>query len=488
MITNPLRVTTISAPTGSGKSPAVVAAALLSKVPTCIVTQSRALQNQYLEQFESIGMVDIRGRSNYACDLKPGMSCLEGYAARCPYKGTIACPSSQAEMRAASSNLVVTNYDKWIASRKYGQGMSHFKQVIFDEGHCSASALARAMQVTLNYKEINDTLKVDFPRIDIEDFQQWKDWARATRIIADEAMKAAYEKISGVSDPRSSWVRHYTHMRNLTRRLSILSTAKPSNWLAEHIDTGYQFDPIFPGMYAESALLLNVPKIVFVSATIRPKTMYMVGLGKDTFKFKEFDSDFDPARCPIYYIPTQRVDSKHPDMSMLWLRLDQLAARRRDRKGIVHTVSYARKEEIMQKSRFADSMIVNAKGEPSDKMLEKFREAGPGSILVSPSVGTGQDFPDDQARWQFILRIPYEPPSRIVKAREQHDPEYRSYQAMQGLVQMFGRSTRSITDWSENFIGDENLEWFLPRYGHLAPKSFHGTFKTLRTLPPPLNL
>jgi Rad3-related DNA helicase len=133
-------------------------------------------------------------------------------------------------------------------------------------------------------------------------------------------------------------------------------------------------------------------------------------------------------------------------------------------------------------------MIINERGEPPSDVIELFRNSGPGTILVSPSVGTGYDFPQDDCRWQFMTKIPFEPPSKIVKAREADDPEYRSYQAMQALVQAFGRDMRSKTDWSERFIGDDHLEWFLPRYGHLAPRSFHAFFRRVSVVPQPPRL
>ena len=56
---------------------------------------------------------------------------------RCPYSGNReGAPPVQLRWAAARSPLVVTNYDKWTSARMYGQGMNHFKQVIFDEGHC----------------------------------------------------------------------------------------------------------------------------------------------------------------------------------------------------------------------------------------------------------------------------------------------------------------------------------------------------------------
>lgn len=487
MITPKKRAVALSAPTGFGKTVAYVAAAIISKLPTCIVTNSRGLQDQILSDFKSCGAVDIRGRRNYTCDLKPDYTCEEGYASRCPYKGTVGCPASQAEMRAATSPLVVTNYDKWIAARKFGQGMAHFQQVIFDEGHESPSALARNMQVVLNHKEIEDNLKLDFlGNPESQEMTNWKSWAAYARAIAEQAMLAAQARITGLSDPKSSWVRHYTHMRNLTRRLATIATASAKDWVVDEIEQGFQFDPIRPGRYAESALLLKVPRIIVISATLRPKTMFMIGLGKDSFDFHEFDSDFDPKRCPIYYVPTMRVDKNAKDLSMLWVRLDQIIAKRQDRKGIVHTISYFRRDEVVGRSRFSDRMLINPKGEATTSMVESFKASPPGTIFVSPSVGMGYDFPGTTCEYQFVCKIPFpDGRSKIIKARQADDPEYGPYEAMQKLVQIFGRAMRSKDDRSESFIGDDHLSWFLPRYGHLAPKSFHGFFRRVETLPQP---
>ena len=130
-------------------------------------------------------------------------------------------------------------------------------------------------------------------------------------------------------------------------------------------------------------------------------------------------------------------------------------------------------------------MFLNPKGEAPTEMIEQYREAGPGSILVSPSVGTGYDFPGQQCEFNILCKIPFEPPSVILRAREQADPEYRAYKAMQKMVQVFGRGMRSKQDSCENFICDDHVEWFIPRYGHLAPRSFHNFFRTVNVLPQP---
>lgn len=439
-----------------------------------------------MADFECIGLVDIRGRRNYSCDLKPDYTCEDGYAARCPHKGSILCPASQAEMRAACSPLVVTNYDKWTSAKKFGQGMEHFNQVVFDEGHQAPDAIARAMQVVLGDREIEDLLGLDFPSPrEALEFVNWKPWAAEARGLAEEMMVEA-RKLLQDPNPKSAWIKEYLHLRNLTKRLATIATANANNWVVDEVEKGYQFDPVRVGRYAEATLLLGVPSVLVVSATLRPKTLYMLGVATNNFDFQEFDSDFDPKRCPIYYVPTMRVDSRAGDLAMLWIRLDQIAARRTDRKGIVHTISYARRDEILARSRFAGAMLINPKGEASTGIMNEFKDAPPGTILVSPSVGAGFDFPMQECEWQFVCKIPFpDSRSKIVKARQEDDKEYGPYQAMNKLVQIFGRGMRSKADQCENFIGDSHLDWFLPKYSHLAPKSFKGFFRRVEVLPQP---
>lgn len=488
------RVKALNAPTGFGKTLVYMAYALITKTPTCFVTASRALQDQLMEDFAGVGLVDLRGRRNYICDMRPDTTCEEGYAARCPYKGTVSCPSTNAEMRAACSPLVVTNYAKWCSAKKFGQGMEHFGAVVFDEGHEGPQALADSVQVVLHRHEIEDQLGMDFPEASqAEEFVNWRPWAIEARAAADIAMNAAKHAMQSYPD-KPTYVRHYLHMRNLTRRLVSLIGGNPQNWIADtheeqrgaHISTGYVFDPIRPGRYAESALLLHMPNILVVSATLRPKTLYMMGIKKEDADFHEYPSEFDPKRCPIYFVPTMRVDNRATDHAPLWNRHDQIAARRTDRKGIVHTVSYANQREATGASQYSRSMLLNNRGEAAGDIVQQFKRSKAGTILVSPSVGAGFDFPGRECEWQLLLKIPFpNGHTKIHRARQQDDPEYGAYLAMNKMVQTFGRGMRSKEDQCENFIVDSHLDWFLPRFGHLAPKWFHNFFKQVSVLPAP---
>lgn len=470
-------------PTGSGKTGVVIAWALITGQPTCIVTENIGLMDQYLEDFSRVGLVSLMGKRRYDCHLKPEYTCEDGMQARCPHRGTVGCPLAAAEFAAASSYLVVTNYDKWTSARKFGQGMQHFTQVAFDEGHEAPGKLASAMQVILSAREIEEVLGIDFP-VNRQEMVDWKTWAQMARAEAESEMLSYRNLIA--TDPKPTYVKTYVHLRNLTRRLSTLATCRPEHWVVDELERGFQFDPVRVGRYAESTLLLNIPSVLVVSATLRPKTLYMIGVSKDNHVFQEFDSDFDPKRCPIYYVPTMRVDKNATDLSMLWVKLDQIAARRTDRKGIVHTISYARRDDIVNRSRFWQSMIVNTKGEPSTETVQDFFGAPPGTILVSPSVGQGFDFAGPKAEWQFVCKIPFpDSRSKIVRARQEDDKEWGPLQAVNKLAQIVGRIMRFKGDQGETFIGDMHLDWFLPRWSFLFPRSFNQFFKRVDVVPPP---
>jgi Rad3-related DNA helicase len=265
-----------------------------------------------------------------------------------------------------------------------------------------------------------------------------------------------------------------------------LATANPRDWIVDEVPDGYQFDPIRPARYAEIKMFCKIPRIIMVSATIRPKTLYMLGFSKERFDFYEYPSDFDPSRCPTYHIPTMRNDHRAQDYSMLYLRSDQIMGQRGDRKGIIHTVSWARRDEILARSKYGDRYVVNNKGESATAAIDAFRACGPPAVLVSPSVSTGVDFPYTDCEYQILLKIPFQDGrSKIVKARQDDDPDYGPYQAMQQLVQTVGRAMRAKDDRAEAYILDDHISWFRGKFGHFAPKTFHQFFREVNIVPPP---
>lgn len=474
----------IAAPTGFGKSLAYMTTALMLGGRSVILTSTKGQQDQLLRDFSHIGLVDIRGRGNYRCTSDPDKTCEDGYHSGCSCRGSVSCPWSAAYFKVMSSQLVVTNYACFMLSYKYGDGLGYFQNLICDEAHSIVDELSNVLQIDISANEAGEMLKVPFP-IMVTDLGVWKEWANSHLSLA-QRVRDEWKAICNVKDPKPSWVRNYMHARNLYRKLSMLARIFPVEWVVDETEWGYQFDPIRVGRYAESTLFLKIPKVILASATLRPKTLKMLNVGE--FGFTEVDSSFPVERCPVYHVPGARMDNRtSPGEYVVWgMRMDQIIRNRLDRKGIIQTVSFERAKYIKDRSEFSQYMVMNKRGDPTSKMINQFKFASKPRILVSPSVSTGYDFPYDACEYQIIAKVPFpDSRSKIVAARQAIDREYGPYIAMQTLVQSCGRDMRADDDQSEVFVVDDHIKWFLPKFRHLAPRSFLSRFKFVNGIPNP---
>jgi Rad3-related DNA helicase len=111
-------------------------------------------------------------------------------------------------------------------------------------------------------------------------------------------------------------------------------------------------------------------------------------------------------------------------------------------------------------------------------VINRFKQAKPPAILVSPSVTTGYDFPMKtcgQGRPQYAIvgKIPYPDTQNVVtQARNADDKEWTSYLAMETIVQESGRINRASEDLGEIFVLDDAWKWYYPAYKKFAPLYF----------------
>jgi Rad3-related DNA helicase len=255
-----------------------------------------------------------------------------------------------------------------------------------------------------------------------------------------------------------------------------------------------RFDPLSPARYAESALFRGVEKIVLVSATVRPKTAAMLGIGSTDMEFAEYSSTFPVERRPVIHVPSCRMTyhtEQNDELMREWLAvLDSVLSPRLalSRKGLIHAVSYRRAKFILDNSKYQASMLTHSTWNRA-QVIEQFRQASGPKVLVSPSVDTGYDFYGNSARFQVIAKLPFASVSDpVIRERKKRDPDHDLYQVAQTLIQMSGRACRSESDWAETFILDDSLQWALPKMkakGYL-PKWWIDSFKSYDNAPVPI--
>lgn len=458
-------------PVGSGKSLlAMTIARHFSR--TAVLTITKGLMQQYSNEFETSGLVNIQGRTNYVCDVAE--NCKLGGHLRCSSQRDERCPYVQKYAQAKASEYIVTNYAYWLNVMNKGQGLGEFDCLICDEFHDASKALSSYLDFHISETEI-ERFNLPSPKSCDEDLSRWGKWA----VQAEAQLK---KHLVSTKSPHHRAL-EAERMETLLDRLSRLQTIDDRNWVCE-VSEGtrygrfWKFDCVWPGQYGEM-LFKGIPNVILMSGTMRPKTLGELGIKRSECEFRAWPKVFPPNRSPFYHVKTASLKYPvNPQNEQKWLnRIDEIIeSRYKERKGLIHTVSYARQKLILERSRFREYMIANS-NEPDSpaaaEVVERFRKAKAPAILVSPSFGTGWDFPGFDCEWQILTNIPFPPMiSKVMKRRKETNPTYQLQQAAKELGQALGRPMRFERDRAESFIVDDRIGFFAKQAAAFLPEDF----------------
>jgi len=494
------RFTASMQPTGFGKSAVYVAAALILDGKTVILTSTKALQSQLMRDFETVGMKALKGQNAYPCRATtPQVPCNIGpchYGFDCKLKMS-GCYYYDAVREARSAALASTNYAYWMTANRFADIPWEPDLLIMDEAHQAPNLLADFLTVTVEGEDLA-ALGETLPR-GKQGLAAWIAWATEKLVAAKAQASRLSSRYSSLSKNK---IVKLTKLTSLIRALeSLTSLGKPGwivsdgthRWAVNHrTNEDYvRFGPrLLQQEHIERYLFGNVPRIYMTSGTISHSTMRLLLLSD--YRFFEGQSNFPVERRPVYFIPTARITRRlklnSPEAAAWLSTIDEIIDERKDRKGIIHTVSYAYRDHIVLNSRHSKIMFTNRKGNlPS--VISMFKERNSGAVLVSPSLTSGYDFPGDDCRYQIIAKLPF--PNlgdKLLAARIEAEPELLHYMTMQALVQAIGRGMRNVNDMCETFIVDSMFREWYKKWKHLAPSYFRAAVKTRYTPPPALSL
>lgn len=484
-VDDPTRFVVQAMPTGIGKSLCYVMRSLLFDQRTVILTSTKGLQSQLIADFAEIGMVDVRGQGNYRCPVAPGSSCDEGpchAGYRCLLKQG-GCPYYDAVRIAKGARIIVTNYSYWMTANRHGQDLGEIDELVLDEAHMAPDELSSFCAIEFEAWECEGLLGAKMPPVDLSEARVW----------AKSQLGFVSRRLARIEAPRDDLpsrqeIKEARALKRLRKKLGSLlgDTSADTKWVGEEARGSVKFEPIWPAAYAEGSLFLKIPRIVLVSATVRPKTAEVLGCAAD-FRFEEYRSTFPEDRRRILHIPTVRLSHKSGASEMrIWAnRIDQIIGRRLDRKGIVHTISYARAKFLLENSKHQVIMTTNSRRN-TRSIVELFKKAKPPAVLVSPSLGHGWDFPASECEYIVIGKIPF-PDTRgaVLKARCSEDKDYSNYVAAITLVQQAGRAMRAHDDQCEVLIVDDHVRWFVPGNRRHLPRWFKVHRRATVPDPPP---
>jgi Rad3-related DNA helicase len=497
------RVHGLAAPTGSGKTAIALALGVLKAREgkrTLILTETKGLQKIYAEEGAQMqkGLVaNVSGAGNYRCTvLEPGgrydyLASSRGMRATCdngPCNVGMPCKlrdmgctfygSDGALQKAKDAKIVITNYANWFSAADQAakeEKFGDFDLIVMDEGHGAADVLCNSLSVELDLRDVAHLKSADAR----QDMSKWSAWCRQLLPSVESELGQCMSDIKAAKSSGSGYVPAHLmidlkRMQRVVRAVNRVATAR-GRWVAIGSGAKVTFKPVWPDQYCESHLLRGIPQAVMMSATLVPQAMKNVGLRDDQFDFMEMESSFPVERRPVYLLPCARMrwDMDAAEEQKMLDGVDALLKTRPDWRGIIHTVSYGRSRLIESRSRFRERMIDHVPSATIDT-VERFQKNSPkGAVLISPAISTGYDFPDDQARFQILPKIPF-PDTRdpVTAARIALDKKYLYYAAMQYIIQAVGRLFRHHDDYGETWLLDSNALWFFEAAKEFMTKSF----------------
>jgi Rad3-related DNA helicase len=215
-----------------------------------------------------------------------------------------------------------------------------------------------------------------------------------------------------------------------------------------------------------SATILQ-PKIVYDSLGIDPSDAY-------AYRMK---NRFPEEKRPIYFQPAGSMSYKNKQATMpkLLKSIESIAKKYPDQKGIIHTHNFEIAKFVIQKGskNLKQRLFFQEHYFNKDEMLKKHALSKNG-IIIAPAMHEGLDLKDDLSRFQIICKVPY--PSfkdnEQLKIRMQLSQDYYNWLTALKLIQSYGRSIRSVDDWADTYILDDDFSRFKRNCLKLLPKWF----------------
>jgi hypothetical protein len=357
----PSRVAAAAVPTGVGKSLIAVSVAKLTDLRTVILTATKGLQQQYSDTFHKYGIVDIRGKSNYDCGDYAHLDCRQGASVGCRYCQGKGCAYEVARDRARNAQLVVANYAYWLnvndrasgiertgENAKY-DGRNPVQLLVLDEAHTADQWLADYLAIRMYEGEVKRWTE---PKDLGDSLGEWQGLAEvAVCDLKPEVEEAQLVLMKRGQRVKREEIDQLHKMEKLLEKFDRISSMGEDwvidKWEGTRWGRMWAMDVTWPGRYAEQYLFCNIPKIIMMSATLRPKTVSLLGVKSEDAEFREWARIFPANRHPIYSMPARteagkdiRIDRRTSLSDKLeWVEhIDAIIDDRLDRKGIIQTV------------------------------------------------------------------------------------------------------------------------------------------------------
>ena len=481
-----------------------------------IITNSKILQDQYEDTFESIS--GLRGKENYECEAY-SCSCAQGAEFNRLNKTSCEeCPYSNSRENYISGGVSLTNFYLYILYAIYNPKLMESrgaKVLIVDEAHDFDDVMSDFVSIKItetivkrmkfsNEKEIIKKLK-DVNTID--NYVQFLSFLNGEILDTCEQMEKGMGsaprsakvdkrdlKISKVISEKNSDVKLMNQITDLKQyQLKIEIFLKeykenPNNWVLESNwndklrQRELSLEPIWAFDYLDKYVFSQYDMVFLMSGTILDKNLFcqLNGLEVSKAVYYSIGSPFPLKNRPIFYMPIGKMSfkSKEDTFKNYIPYIQKLLDKYKNKKGVIHTNSFELAKWIQDSIK--DPRLIFHDSSNKDEMLKMHFESEEPTVIVSPSMDTGVSFDNDKARFQIIAKVPYPSlGSQKNKMRQSNNPDWYSWKTVSGLVQMTGRPVRSNTDYADTIIIDVGFGDVIKHSSHFLPDWIQDAIKRI---------
>ena len=520
----------ISAPTGVGKSAMGIAISQYFG-DGFFVTGTKSLQDQYTHDFPQLR--PVKGKSNFEClkimekkkiedpilAKELGHTCEKGDCDEgtkknsdgidqkiyCSFKPSLkdfstsgesdglTCTYYNQKYLGLKSDFSLWNYSAFFQLMKNSSIFAEYlgkKVCIFDEAHGIEDQIINFIGIDISNKQLEEC-SIDVRRYDLSNNKDLDALLIAMRTFYGTKFgEMKKDQHDGKNVNESLMKRYDDNFIKITDIIAELNS-DPENFvvsdktgdLANNVPISIK--PLVISKYVDDFFKTECQ--IFMSATIN-KANFCETMGLDDATVAFIDTPkspfpYDHRKVEFLNVASLTSTSLPKDEESAIKKIDELLTEHKNERGLILTSSIKRCNDIRNhlspenKKRISICHSKNSDGTTQDEKITQHRKT-PNSVLLSSSLWEGVDLKDEDSRFQIIAKVPYKSlgDKRVLEKMKKFQSWY-DYETMVRILQGFGRSIRSESDWAITYVIDSKINDLIKRTRSDIPKAYWDVLK-----------
>jgi Rad3-related DNA helicase len=444
-----------------------------------VMTVSKSLQEQYQSLFGNAAIQ--KGKQNYTCTVDEDFDCDMAPCMLTPKiletcKENDSCPMLNARRAAWKAKFGVFNYSAFLTLPEFLKRRQFF---ICDESSELEDELVKHYSCSVEYSKLKlSDLNMDklLTNINGDSFRWLTDLAAALKEKVKEIESQFQKNKKNKRMLIGQMVKYRLYKNMLEKTTAVLGNWYKAEYVTEITKDSATFTPLYVNILAQEFFKWG-DTVILMSGTIIDHETYAetLGIKPSEYTYIEVESAFDPEKSPIYCDAKFKLNYKNMDEALpkLIANAVKICEHFKAEKGIIHTHTFKITDSLLKHVRGQSRFLIREAGITNEALLSEHYLRDDSTVLISPSLGFGTDLKDDFGRFSIIMKTPYLPlGSERIKRLAAKNQQWYEMKALVNLVQMCGRTTRSIDDHSDTFILDGSALDLIKRNKNKIPKYF----------------